>query len=123
MVSVQERNRRAGAEWETRIVKILRQLGHAAERLHLNGREDEGDIVVWIGDCGPIVVEAKSGQPHLPQFMRETVAEARNYEKHRGHGEHSATGVCVIKRKNMPWTEAYVVSTLGELLHATQRKQ
>ena len=115
MVTQQSRNRRAGAEWETRLLHQLRDTGHDVERLHLNGREDEGDLILTTGSK-TYVIEAKAGQQHLAQFVKEATTEARNYETHRNHKPKTAIGLVVMKQRNKPWSEAYVVSTLNELL-------
>ncbi|AKO60307.1 holliday junction resolvase [Propionibacterium phage Kubed] len=115
MSTTQARNRRAGAEWETRLLHQLRNTGHNIERLHLNGREDEGDLILQTGNK-TYVIEAKAGQPHLAQFVKQASQEARNYETHRNRETQSTIGVVVLKQRNKPWSEAYVVSTLAELL-------
>ena len=115
MVTQQSRNRRAGAEWETRLLHQLRDTGHDIERLHLNGREDEGDLILKTGNK-TYVIEAKAGQQHLAQFVKEATCEARNYETHRNRENNSTIGLVVMKQRNKPWSEAYVVSTLNELL-------
>lgn len=115
MSTQQARNRRAGAEWETRLLHQLRDTGHDIERLHLNGREDEGDLILTTGHK-TYVIEAKAGQQHLAQFVKEATIEARNYETHRNKQNNSTIGLVVMKQRNKPWSEAYVVSTLNELL-------
>lgn len=115
MATQQARNRRAGAEWETRLLHQLRDIGHDIERLHLNGREDEGDLILKTGNH-TYVIEAKAGQQHLAQFVKEATCEARNYETHRNLVDKSTIGLVVMKQRNKPWSEAYVVSTLNELL-------
>lgn len=115
MATQQARNRRAGAEWETRLLHQLRDTGHDIERLHLNGREDEGDLILKTGSK-TYVIEAKAGQQHLAQFVKEATLEARNYETHRSKKKQSTIGLVVMKQRNKPWSEAYVVSTLNELL-------
>lgn len=115
MATQQARNRRAGAEWETRLLHQLRNTGYDIERLHLNGREDEGDLILKTGNK-TYVIEAKAGQQHLAQFVKEATCEARNYETHRNRANQSTIGLVVMKQRNKPWSEAYVVSTLNELL-------
>lgn len=115
MSTTQARNRRAGAEWETRLLHQLRNTGHNIERLHLNGREDEGDLILQTGNK-TYVIEAKAGQPHLAQFVKQASQEARNYETHRNRQPQSTIGLVIMKQRNKPWSEAYVVSTLNELL-------
>lgn len=62
------------------------------------------------------MIEAKAGQPHLAEFVKEATLEARNYETHRNRENQSTIGLVVMKQRNKPWSEAYVVSTLNELL-------
>lgn len=115
MATQQARNRRSGAEWETRLLHQLRDIGYDIERLHLNGKEDEGDLILTT-DNHTYVIEAKAGQPHLAQFVKQASREARNYETHRNKQNNSTIGLVVMKQRNKPWSEAYVVSTLNELL-------
>ena len=115
MATQQSKNRRAGAEWETRLLHQLRDTGHNIERLHLNGCEDEGDLILTTGHK-TYVIEAKAGQPHLAQFVKQASKEARNYETHRNKTSQSTIGLVVIKQRIKPWSEAYVVSSLAELL-------
>ena len=115
MSTQQSRNRRTGAEWETRLLNQLRDTGHDIERLHLNGREDEGDLILTT-ENHTYVIEAKAGQPHLAEFVKQASREARNYETHRNKQNNSTIGLVVMKQRNKPWSEAYVVSTLNELL-------
>ncbi|MFC2255208.1 hypothetical protein ACETRX_37305 [Labrys portucalensis] len=115
MATQQARNRRAGAEWETRLLHQLRNTGHDIERLHLNGKEDEGDLILTTGHKTDII-EAKAGQPHLAEFVKQASREARNLETHRNKQNNSTIGLVVMKQRNKPWSEAYVVSTLIELL-------
>lgn len=115
MSTQQARNRRAGAEWETRLLHQLRDTGHDIERLHLNGKEDEGDLILTTSHK-TYVIEAKAGQPHLAEFVKQASREARNYETHRNKHNNSTIGLVIMKQRNKPWSEAYVVSTLNELL-------
>ena len=115
MSTQQARNRRAGAEWETRLLHQLRDTGHDIERLHLNGKEDEGDLILTTSHK-TYVIEAKAGQQHLAEFVKQASREARNYETHRNKQNNSTIGLVVMKQRNKPWSEAYVVSTLNELL-------
>nr|DAS67994.1 MAG TPA: HOLLIDAY JUNCTION RESOLVASE HOMOLOGOUS RECOMBINATION [Caudoviricetes sp.] len=48
--------------------------------------------------------------------MKQASREARNYETHRNRESQSTIGLVVMKQRNKPWSEAYVVSTLNELL-------
>ena len=109
-------NKRKGARFETALVEYLRQLGYGVERLRLNGVEDEGDLVIDMGDYH-IIVEAKDvASPDLSGPVSESQAEADNYCKHRGIDRRSVEGIVVKKRRNRPIGQSYVITTLDEYL-------
>ena len=76
-------NQKKGSAFETGLVKGLREMGYDAERLHLAGAEDEGDLVVRWPDGKRLVVEAKSGALHPTQFLKELSVEVEHYKAHR----------------------------------------
>ena len=118
MTDTATRNRRAGAKWETDLLKNLREEGFEVERLRLAGREDEGDLVVTdpLVDGRRLILEAKAGALHPAQFVKEATVEARNYEDHRSLPAGRAMGVVVAKQRGKSWREAYVLTTLSEFL-------
>lgn len=102
---------RKGTEWETRLLKYLRENKIDAERLTKTGKEDEGDLVVR--DGGVVIVEAKNEKKlDLAGYLREAEVEAKNYAKHRGLDPAPITPVAIIKRRNHGPGEAYVVMTV-----------
>lgn len=118
MTDTATRNRRAGAKWETDLLKNLREEGFEVERLRLAGREDEGDLVVLapLPSGRRLILEAKAGALHPAQFVKEAITEARHYEEHRGLDEGRAQGIVVAKQRGKSWREAYVLTTLSEFL-------
>ena len=111
------RNKRAGTDWETLLLRELRNEGFDVERLRLAGAEDEGDLVVRGGvRHRPIIdIEAKSGKLEPALFVREAVTEARNYERHRGLQPYTALGIAIAKQRGKNWKDAYVLTTVREL--------
>ena len=117
--AVQNRkNRRNGTVWESALRDFFREQGFGAERLRLAGKEDEGDLIVHepFVDGGErmFVVEAKSGAIRPAAFVREAVAEARNYEKHRGYAPRDATGIVIIKQRGKGVLDSYVLTSVRE---------
>ena len=112
-----KRNKQKGTAWESAIEAALREAGWDAERLRLNGREDEGDLILkgWNGsNYHRVVVEAKSGAMHPAEFVREAVAEARNFEKHRGLSAGAVTGIAIVKQRGKGVLDGYVLSSVRE---------
>jgi len=108
--------KRKGASWETDLVKGLRAEGFDVERLHLNGKEDEGDLVLT-DEHGKIIIEAKNvAKLDLAGFVGEAMAEADNYVQHRGLDRQEVTAVVAIKARGKSWKEGYLVTTIGEFL-------
>lgn len=109
-------NRRAGAKWETDLLRYLRNEGYDAERLRLTGAKDEGDLCLRLGGL-PFILEAKNEkQINLASYVREAEVEARNYNNARGIGLPGANYAAVVKRRNHGVGEAYVVVPLHEWL-------
>lgn len=114
------KNKRTGAEWETRVLRYIRDKGWKAERLRLAGRDDEGDIAINDPNLPYVLVlEAKApgpGQPiRLSEWVREAQREAENYQKARGADKRPYAAV-VIKAPNKPVGKAYLVFPLEEFL-------
>ena len=95
------KNGRKGSQFETDVMKWLRNAGAMAERLTKAGAKDEGDMVVIISG-ETFILELKNRQTlSLPEFWREAQVEALNYAKARGLGEVPLSYV-VVKRRNAP---------------------
>ena len=107
------RNKRAGADWETKLVKGLRESGYDVERLHLSGSKDEGDIRIILNtDPTHVVVEAKAGVMHAAEFVRQADVEAKNYGDNRGLNLDDVKGVVIVKARGKNWRDAYVLTTV-----------
>jgi Holliday junction resolvase len=109
------KNGRKGSQFETDVMKWLRNAGAMAERLTKAGAKDEGDMVVIISG-ETFILELKNRQTlSLPEFWREAQVEALNYAKARGLGEVPLSYV-VVKRRNAPIEQAWVIQDLTQWL-------
>jgi Holliday junction resolvase len=107
------KNGRKGSQFETDVMKWLRNAGAMAERLTKAGAKDEGDMVVIISG-ETFILELKNRQTlSLPEFWREAQVEALNYAKARGLGEVPLSYV-VVKRRNAPIEQAWVIQDLSQ---------
>lgn len=92
-----------GAQTESMFVEFLQSNGVPnAERRHLQGVLDEGDIAGWVKGDGSrkVAVEVKSGGSiNLPQWIRELEAEVANSK--------SETGFIAIRPKGKPNPEEW----------------
>ena len=104
-------NKAKGARYEVELVNGLRSLGLEVDRLHLNGKEDEGDVVVR-EDGIYTVIEAKSGAIHPSDFVRQADVEAGNFAKHRGLNMDDVEGIAVCKIKGKPWNESVILMSM-----------
>jgi hypothetical protein len=113
------KNGRKGSQFETDVMKWLRNAGAMAERLTKAGAKDEGDMVVIISG-ETFILELKNRQTlSLPEFWREAQVEALNYAKARGLGEVPLSYV-VVKRRNAPIEQAWVIQDLKQWLKEKQ---
>jgi len=107
------KNGRKGSQFETDVMKWLRNAGAMAERLTKAGAKDEGDMVVIISG-ETYILELKNRQTlSLPEFWREAQVEALNYAKARGIGEVPMSYV-VVKRRNASIDQAWVIQDLKQ---------
>jgi hypothetical protein len=112
--------KRAGQRWETAIQNGLRSAGLDAERLRLNGADDEGDLAVrlnrWSTALGAerIVIEAKAGKLHAATFVDQAIREADAYARHRRINRRAVMGIAVVKRPRKSWSDAFVLTSLRE---------
>jgi Holliday junction resolvase len=113
------KNGRKGSQFETDVMKWLRNAGVIAERLTKAGAKDEGDMVVIISG-ETYILELKNRQTlSLPEFWREAQVEALNYAKARGIGEVPMSYV-VVKRRNASIDQAWVIQDLTQWLKEKQ---
>jgi hypothetical protein len=77
------KQKKKGTEFETKCVKILKQLGYTAERHHLSGGKDEGDVIAVSPANDVYVIECKDYKKFTPKKLREWFdqadAECRHY--------------------------------------------
>jgi hypothetical protein len=107
-------NGRKGAAFEIAVRDYLRRAGVFVERLVKNGKNDEGDLVCVIAG-ETFILELKNRKKlDLPQFWREAVVEAENYGKARDVA--TPISYVIIKRRNAPIEQAWVVETLDQWL-------
>lgn len=108
--------KRKGSETEVKYVEYLKRNGVPnAERRHLNGVFDKGDIAGWNAPDASwnVVVEVKSGASlKIPQWLAELDAEISNANAETGH--------IVVRPKGKPnpedWFAVMPVSVLMELM-------
>jgi len=118
-VSMANKNGRKGSQFETDVMKWLRNKGVIAERLTKAGAKDEGDMVVIVSG-ETYILELKNRQTlSLPEFWREAQVEALNYAKARGLGEVPLSYV-VVKRRNSSIDQAWVIQDLAQWLKEKQ---
>lgn len=104
-------NKVKGSKFESDVMKLLRTLGHFAERLAKAGASDEGDIVTIIAGKTYILECKNRKKIDLPTFWEEAQKEAKNYAKARGLGEVPPAFV-IVKRRNASIEQAWVVQPL-----------
>lgn len=113
-------NRRKGARWETDLRDGCRNSALDTERLRLNGKDDEGDLVIRPGRRLHVpeflVIEAKDAAMNVSSFISQATLEADNFARHRDLDRDTVTGIAVVKRRGKNWREAVVLTTLAEYL-------
>ncbi len=108
-------NKRKGAQFETDVLKWLRQQEtvRSAERLSKAGSKDEGDLVVYVAGT-PYLFECKATiKLDLPQFWRELEIEVLNYAEARDLTV-GPIGYVVVKRRNAGIEDAWVIQSLDQ---------
>ena len=112
-------NKTKGSQFETDVMKWLRNKGVTAERLSKAGAKDEGDIVTVIAGETYILELKNRATLSLPEFWREAQVEALNYAKARGLGEVPLSYV-IVKRRNASIDQAWVIQDLGQWIKEKQ---
>jgi hypothetical protein len=129
MTNTARNNRKYGFNAENELLQFLRDHGIEAERLHLTGKEDEGDFVAeynnFLGHRALIIQlktfaarsAAGKDRPLSPTGVRNWLkaldAQREHYRAHRGLSE-LPDGMLIVKVKNTSWDDAFVISRLGE---------
>jgi hypothetical protein len=107
-------NKAKGSQYERDVAKYLRANGfpEADRRYGAGVREDKGDIVGVPG----FAIECKNQRTiTLSQFLDEAIIEAKHAR--------ARFGVAVIKRRNRPTAESYVVMSLDQFAQLIREKQ
>ncbi|AVE00418.1 holliday junction resolvase [Streptomyces phage OzzyJ] len=104
-------NKRKGADWEISLRNEFRELGFDIERLHLNGADDEGDLVIRL-DGKFVVIEAKNAKLEPSTFIKQMEDETENFRRNRGLGPEKVEGVVIVKRRGQSWRKALVLTTV-----------
>lgn len=117
-MTVSSASRQRGAAFELDLLKWFRSKAQLpAERLRLAGKFDEGDLAVQ--DVGlTYVVEAKNeAKINLTGYVREALVEADNYARARGISREKVMPLVIVKKRNAPIDDAFVVVPLSEFFN------
>lgn len=124
-------NKRYGFNAEAELLQYFREHGLAAERLHLTGTEDEGDLTVTLGWAegipeANVIVQLKTIAPRSKNgaeraltigkaklWLRALKGQREAYRAHRGLGR-TPGGILVVKFRGQSWDDALVVHRLGD---------
>jgi Holliday junction resolvase len=108
-------NKRKGAGFEAAVTLWFRSLGYSANRLARRGKNDEGDVVVDLGDT-VFVIEAKAVKSlSLSEWLAESQTEADNYAQARGLDPERVIPLVVVKRRMKGVSQSYAVIELQTL--------
>ena len=108
-------NGRKGAQFETDVMRWLRNAGALCERLVKAGKNDEGDLVAIVGGKQYILELKNRKTISLPEFWREAEIEAENYAKARGLSEVPLHYI-ILKRRSAGIEQAWVFQDLKKWL-------
>ena len=108
-------NGRKGSQFETDVMRWLRNAGAFCEKLALAGKADEGDLVAIIAGKQYILELKNRKTISLPEFWREAEVEAENYAKARGLSEVPLHYI-ILKRRNAGIEQAWVIQDLKQWL-------
>lgn len=107
-----------GSLYERQIRDYIRSLGgYRVELLRTAGKEDEGDLVVMEGPTWDhlAIGEAKAAARYdLSGWMNEALNERDSYARHRGLESKAIMPFVVIKRRQKPIAESFVLTTAEE---------
>ncbi len=106
-------NGRKGAQFETDVMRWLREHEAVAERLTKAGAKDEGDLYVFIQGKTYILELKNRKKLDLPAFWDEAQVEAKNYAKARGLSNRPSAFV-VVKRRNHGIEKSWVIQDLDQ---------
>lgn len=105
-------NKRKGAAFEVDLENFFTSLMLKIIRLVKRGKDDEGDLMLRIGNI-VFIIEAKNEKTiNLAGYMDEATKEALNWEARHVHDpdapEH-VIGVAAVKRRNKGIHKTYIV--------------
>jgi Holliday junction resolvase len=106
-------NGRKGAQFETDVMRWLRDNEAVAERLTKAGAKDEGDLYVFLKGKTYILELKNRKKLDLPAFWDEAQVEAKNYAKARGLSFLPSAFV-VVKRRNHGIEKSWVIQDLDQ---------
>jgi Holliday junction resolvase len=106
-------NGRKGAQFETDVMRWLRDNEAVAERLTKAGAKDEGDLYVFMRGKTYILELKNRKKLDLPAFWDEAQVEAKNYAKARGLADIPPAFV-IVKRRNHSVKNAWVIQNLEQ---------
>jgi len=103
----------AGKSWPRVLCTGLRSAGFEAELLPHNPAAMEGDLVIRDGLTAK-VVKAKAGTLRVGELVDQMQAETLAYARHRDMDPRRVEGLAIVKRRTAPWSDAYVLTELGD---------
>ena len=120
MASNPSKNKRIGARWELDLLDYFRDLGLVAERMRLTGKNDEGDLMVYLNAKKVLIVEAKNEQSFKPgPWINEANIESANWAIAR-KATVDVVPVVVAKRRQNGTGKAYVIMELDTFMELAQ---
>jgi hypothetical protein len=120
-------NKRYGFNAEAELLQYFRDRNWRAERLHLVGTEDEGDLVIWAFDWldHPMIVQLKTYATRTAKGAERPLSHAKvkgwwkdldqqceHYRAHRGL-EETPSGILVVKPRGASWDDAMIIQRLS----------
>jgi predicted transcriptional regulator of viral defense system len=104
-------NKRKGAQWQSDVRNVLRSAAYDVEILELSGKEDEGDLVVRLGNGRYIIIEAKNEQAiNISGYLAEASVEADHFAAHRpAVDRENVQPVAVVKARGKSTEDSYVL--------------
>jgi Holliday junction resolvase len=106
-------NGRKGAQFETDVMRWLREHEAVAERLTKAGAKDEGDLYVFLQGKTYILELKNRKKLDLPAFWDEAQVEAKNYAKARGLAT-TPSAFVVVKRRQHGIEKSWVIQNLEQ---------
>jgi hypothetical protein len=127
MSSTAVNNKRYGFNAEAELLQWFRDSEVYAERLHLTGAEDEGDLLVWFNhpEEDGFIVQLKTYATRTAKGAERPLSHAKvkgwwkdldqqreHYRAHRGL-EELPGGILVVKPRGASWDDAMIIQRLS----------